>query len=110
MKAYGRLIQNICNAYKSWTDLRSQSDTLSLAAGQRSRSSCQSKIRKSHILKEAYSKINLFKNLFTDKLLLLRDVKFLKEAEKRIKADAKAVKDAEKAAEVAKAKAKKEEA
>jgi hypothetical protein len=32
------------------------------------------------------------------------------EAEKRIKADAKAVKDAEKAAKVAKAKAKKEEA
>ena len=60
MKADGRLIQNIQNAFQTTSDLACQTNSLSLATGKRRRRSIQGQIVEAYIEQEVQSGVNFF--------------------------------------------------
>ena len=60
MKTNGRLVKNIQDSHKIRADLRSKTNTLTLATGQRARAARQSQIFKTNTVKEAQALPYLF--------------------------------------------------
>lgn len=60
VKTDARLVENIGDTDKAGADLRCQTDSLRLTAGQRCRSARQGQIVQSDIRKEAHTRTDLF--------------------------------------------------
>ena len=76
------LVQNIAHAHQPRAYLRCQTDSLGLAAGQRSCCPGQGKIFQSHIHQKAHSRIDFLQNLLSDKHLLTGKLHIIKETVK----------------------------
>ena len=76
MKTDTWLIQNVRNSDQSGTNLCRKSDSLRLATGKRRCRTAQRQVIQSDFCKKTYSCTDFFQNLFSDQLLLLRQLQF----------------------------------
>ena len=70
MQSDAGLVQNIADAHKSGTDLGRQTDSLCLAAGERTRSPGKGEVAQSHVHQKSHSGADLLQDLLSDQLLI----------------------------------------